>query len=241
MNNDFLNALRKEPRPPFAEALYRRISSATSSQLHHNAWRFSATIGALVAVLAGVLLLSPSARAFAEGIVRRVGGYAFALGSQSVNLRGGDSPIQIDKTLGVVSIQTIGKVPSVNDPEEASRMTGFTVLAPSYLPAGFSAMSDWYISSEDGGMVATKGYRDATKQHFLAVNQWAAPDGARREYARDVIVEVNVRGQAGVWLPAGIPAGKSALVWTENGITYWMITDWLPLDEMLRVADSLAR
>jgi hypothetical protein len=38
-------------------------------------------------------------------------------------------------------------------------------------------------------------------------------------------VDVTVRGQSGVW--------------QESGITYSMITDSLPEDEMLKVAESL--
>ena len=58
-----------------------------------------------------------------------------------------------------------------------------------------------------------------------------------------VIVDVTVRSQTGVWLPdtTSGPAQKNALVWQENGITYSLITDSLPLDEMLKVAESLSQ
>jgi hypothetical protein len=242
MNDDFLNAQRKEPRPQFAAALYRRISSPMKSQLPHNSLRFAATTGALLAVLAAALLFSPSARAFAEGIIRQVGGFAFVLDGQPVNLRGSPGPIRIVKTLGAVSIETIGEVPSANDLAGASRLAGFPVLAPAYLPAGYTAMSGWYITSDSGGNVATNGYRDATDHHFLVLNQWQVGGGARREFARPQIVDVTVRGHPGLWLPDTIngPAGKNALVWDEGGITYSIITDAVPLDEMLKVADSLA-
>ena len=239
MNDEFLNALRKEPRPHFVEALYRRISNPMTSQLQHNSWRFAASTGSLIAVFAAALLFSPSARAFAEGIIRQVGGYAFVLGGQPVNPRGAPDPIQIDKTLGSVSIETIGRVPSANDQYAASLLAGFPILAPGYLPAGYSPMSPWFVTSDSGGMAVTNGYRDAG--NFLVLNQWQVGGGARREFARDQIVDVTVRGHPGLWLPASGPDQKKALVWDEGGITYSLIANSLPLDELLKVADSLAR
>lgn len=89
-------------------------------------------------------------------------------------------------------------------------------------------------------MVVTNGYRDTTN-HFFVLNQWNVNGGATRKYARDQIVDVTVRGQVGVWLPDTIngPAGKNALVWQEGAITYSIITDAVPLDEVLKVAESL--
>ena len=63
--------------------------------------------------------------------------------------------------------------------------------------------------------------------------------GATREFARDQIVDVTVRGDPGLRLPAPGPDTKKAIVWDEGGITYSLITNSLPLDERLKVADSL--
>ena len=243
MNDDFLHAFRKEPRPSFAQALYRRISGPMASQPRNRAWGFAAATVALVAFLAAALLFSPSALAFAEGIIRQVGGYAFVLGGQPVDLRGSSGPIRIVKTLGLVSIETTGYVPSANDLSGASRLAGFPVLAPAYLPTGYTAMSGWFVTSDSGGNVASNGYRDATGSHFLVINQWQVGGDARREFARDQIVDVTVRGHPGLWLP-GTTSGddeKEALVWDEGGITYSIITNFVPLHEMLKVADSLSR
>jgi hypothetical protein len=242
MNDDFLTKFRKEPRTEFASALYQRINKPMQTQSKRPALRFAALSLSLLAVLTAAFLFSPSVRAFAQAVIRQVGGYAFVLGGQPIDTNGVTGPIRIVKTLGSVSIETIGKVPSANDPAGASTMAGFTVLAPSYLPAGFTSMSGWFVSSEDNSMVVTNGYRDSTN-HFLIVNQWNVSSGAVRTYAKDQIVDVTVRGHPGVWLPDAVngPAGKNALVWEEKGITYSLITDSVPLDELLKLAESLSK
>jgi Domain of unknown function (DUF4367) len=240
MNDDFLNQFRKEPRPEFGAALYQRISKPMQKLSKLPALRFAALTPTLFVVLTLTILVSPSARAFAEGFFRQVGGYIFVLGGQPIDPGRGPGPISIVKTLGSVSIQTLGPVPSAKDPTEAGKLAGFPVLVPAYLPTGYSSMSDWFVTSQDGSMVVTNGYRDSTN-HFFILNQWNANGGGTRKYARDQIVDVTVRGQAGVWLPdmTNGPAQKNALVWEQGGITYSLITDSLPLDEMLKVAESL--
>lgn len=100
-------------------------------------------------------------------------------------------------------------------------------------------MSGWLVDSNGYGTVVTNGYHSGP--NFFAINQLKYRAGAPEQtYHRDQIVDVTVRGQSGVWLPA--PAdGKKALVWEENGITYSIISNSLPLDEMLKVAESLGQ
>ncbi len=115
------------------------------------------------------------------------------------------------------------------------------MLSPSYLPFGYTAMSDWYVTPQGTGTDVTNGYRD-TGNYFLILNQWKLGGGDLKTYAREQIVDVTVRGQPGVWLPdPSVPEGKEALVWEENGITYSLLSNSLPLDELLKVAESLGR
>ncbi len=242
MNDDFLTKFRKEPQPEFAAALYQRINNPMPTKSKHTALRFAALTLSLLAVLTAAILLWPSALAFAQGVVRQVGGYIFVQGGQPIDLKGSSGPIRVVKTLGSVSIQTIGNVPSAPNPSEAGKLAGFAVLSPSYLPAGYTAMSGWMVTSEDNSNVVTNGYKDTTN-HFLIINQWKNSQGAMQTFAKGQIVNVTVRGQTGVWLPdtASGPAQKNALVWEQNGITYSLITDSLQLDELLKVADSLSQ
>lgn len=150
--------------------------------------------------------------------------------------------IGIIRTQGSVSVQTAKDIPSASDPIEAGKLAGFTVFVPAYLPEGYTAMTGWLVTSQDNGVVVFNACKDGTN-NFIGLNQLRYGDGASKEtYHRDQIVDVTVRGQSGVWLPdPSSPNGKNALVWEENGMTYSLISNSLPLDEMLKVAESLGK
>src|SRR5215510_11262769 len=80
MNGDFLTRFRKAPRSEFVASLYQRISKPMKTQIKQPTLRFAALTLSLLAVLTATLLLSPSARAFAQDIVHQVGGYVFTQG-----------------------------------------------------------------------------------------------------------------------------------------------------------------
>ncbi len=197
-----------------------------------------------VLVCLSALLLFPSARAFAGGIIQHIGGFGFTHDPSLIVpvQKTGAGSVGVVKTHSSVSLQVNGKVPSAFDAAGASKLAGFTVLAPAYVPAGYSSMSDWFVSPQGSGMIATAGYRDAAT-HFLLITEWKAGNSPEQDYARDQIVDVTVRGQPGVYLPspANTPGRKDALVWAENGITYSLISDSLPLDELMKVAEGLGK
>jgi hypothetical protein len=174
--------------------------------------------------------------------LERVGGYAFTIGVPHPDPNRVPDPISIVRASdNSVSIHVTGSVPSAKDPAGAGKLAGFTVLSPSYLPFGYTAMSDWYVTPQGTGTDVTNGYRD-TGNYFLILNQWKLGGGDLKTYAREQIVDVTVRGQPGVWLPdPSVPEGKEALVWEENGITYSLLSNSLPLDEVLKVAESLGQ
>jgi hypothetical protein len=239
MNDDFLTRFRKAPRLEFAASLYQRISKPMTTQTKRPVLRFAALTLSLLAVLTATLLLSPSARAFAQGFIRQVGGYVFTQeGSIDQNTKT-PKVISIERTQNSVSIHAAKNIPTANDPSEASKLAGFTILAPTYLPDSYTPMSGWLVTSEGNGIVVTNGYN--SDNNFFAINQLKYRAGAPEQtYHRDQIVDVTVRGQSGVWLPAPVD-GKKALVWEENGITYSIISNSLSLDEMLKVAESLGQ
>ncbi len=241
MNDDFLTRLRRPPRPEFAAALYERISTPMNTQPKFQTWRtLSLSLGALVALAALILVVTPSARAFAEGVIRQIGGYAFT--QDPFDAAKGPSSVGFVRTGDTVSVQIAKGVPSASSPAEASSLAGFTVLAPSYLPAGYSAMSGWIVATESNGTVVTIAYKDGAN-NFFAINQLKVGAGdPAQTYHRDQIVDVKVRGHDGVWLPdPASPNGKNALVWEENGVTYSIIGNSLALGEMLKVAQSLGQ
>jgi hypothetical protein len=71
MNDDFLKAYRKRPRPEFAEELYRRIERRQDPH-----WLLQLAWGPVVIALAviGTLVVSPELRASALSVVATIGG-----------------------------------------------------------------------------------------------------------------------------------------------------------------------
>lgn len=241
MNDDFLTQYRKAPSPQFAVSLHERLFKHMQTTSRFPVLRLKAVSAAILAALALAVFFFPPARVFAQGLLDQIGGYVFTQGplpQPDPNRLPG--PIRVVRVYGgSVSIQTLAGVPTAPDPAAAASLAGFDVLVPSYLPTGYTAMGGWYVTS-DGGTVVTNGYRDTTN-HFILINQWKVAAGATRTFAEDPQVIVSVRGQRGLWLPdtLGGEAQKNALVWDEHGITYSLITDSVPLAELLKVAESL--
>lgn len=131
-----------------------------------------------------------------------------------------------------------------NDAAAASQLAGFTVLAPAYLPEGYAPRDQsesWTVSHENDGNMASINYHNQAADGFLVINeQMYHQQGAPNTVERPVVQDVTVRGQPGAWVPDP-DGGKSVLVWDENGITYMIVSNKLPKDEVLKVAESLGQ
>ena len=117
--------------------------------------RTAALSFAMVAMIATVLFFPPSARAFADSILRQfgVGGYIFVQGTSQPTV----SPEE------QATLQAFGKpmLRPANDAAAASQLAGFTVLAPSYLPDGYTASNQpgaWTVSHDYNGVTASRGH-----------------------------------------------------------------------------------
>jgi hypothetical protein len=51
--------------------------------------------------------------------------------------------------------------------EDASRLSGFTVLAPDYLPQGHMVDNVWSIDRRESGIYMVSTFRDDTNNQFL--------------------------------------------------------------------------
>ncbi len=141
------------------------------------------------------------------------------------------------------SIELTSDSKVANDLASADDLAGFPVLTASHLPSGYIPMDGgWRITSEGNSTAVKNGYFDTTQNYFF-ITQWKVGEGdAAKRFRREEIVDVNVRGQDGVWLPnASTNSTSVALVWAERGITYSIISNGLSLDEMLKVAETLGR
>jgi hypothetical protein len=241
MNDDFLTRFRRPPRSEFAASLYERISKPMPIQSKYPVLRYTALTLCILAFFTLAVLASPSIRTLAQGLLKQIGGYGFSLGTpETIDPSQVPGPISIVQGTDSVSVQITGdNVSTAKDPAEAGRQAGFAVLVPSYLPPGYTTLSDWFIISQGDGMVVTSDSHDPAK-NILFINQWKVGEGDLRIFAHEQLVDVTVRGRDGVWLPGTTSSnGKRALVWEENGITYSLISVSLPLDEMLKIAESL--
>src|SRR5512142_1342279 len=126
MNDDFINQFEQPepPRPEFTAALYQRITQPLKTTARTRVLRTVALSFAMIAVIATVLFFSPSARAFADSILRQfgVGGYIFVQGTAEPTV----SPEE------QATARAFGK-PMLQHPKDAaaaSQLAGFSVLAP---------------------------------------------------------------------------------------------------------------
>lgn len=244
MNDDFLTKFRKTPRPEFVSSLYQRINRPMQTKTSPHVMRFATLTLSLFIVLTMTLLLSPYVRAFAQSLLRQIGGYTFTQGvPQPIDASKLPAAINIVDTSTSTSIELTSESIVANDLVSAGNSAGFTVLTPSYLPFDYIPMDGgWRITTENNSTAVTNGYFDTTKNYFF-ITQWKVGEGdTTKTFTREEIVDVKVRGQNGVWLPdASTNSTSVALVWAENGITYSIISSALSLDEILKVAESLGR
>ena len=241
MNDEFLTKYRKAPPPEFAASLYQRINKPMPSNAPLRVMRPTALSLSLFAFLGMILLLSPSARAIAQSLLKEIGGYTFTRGvPDPLDASRLPAPFNILNTSTSTSIELTNDSLVVNDPGSAGDLAGFTVLTPTYLPAGYIPMDGgWRITTKSNSMAVTNGYYDTSKNYFL-LSQWKIGEGDTKAFTRQEIVDVTVRGREGVWIPStSNNATNAALVWEENGITYSLIGKDLSLEEMLKVAESL--
>lgn len=258
MNDDFLTRLRKPPPREFADDLYTRISRPMfTHRLNSNLFsrRVAFAMAMLGLLLSATLLISPAARAFAGEQFRQIGALIFR---------------QVDPDQALLQAEAASPVPTVPAPgdttppqqtsllEDASRLAGFSVVAPGYLPEGYEVDTVWSIDRRESGIYVVSTFRDAAKQQFLLLNQIRYAPGASFEQSlgsNETLSDVEVRGTAGLWItgrlmtdPTDHTVGMQAepklyetdlLVWQEGDITYHLFGNGLSQAEMIRIAESL--
>ncbi len=142
---------------------------------------------------------------------------------------------------GGLTNRAIAQLTMVNDAATASQLAGFTVLAPSYLPDGFTVSNQpgvWSVIHGNNGVMAVILYENQAANGSLAITEEMYRQGETNTVTN--IPEgqhVTVRGQPGEW----VSNGKSILTWDENGIRYMISTNALSKDEVLKIAESLGK
>jgi hypothetical protein len=276
MNDDFLYKFRKPPRREFAVALYQRIAKPMKTNSRIHALRALALAFSLLAIFAGVLFFSPPTRAMADSVIRRIGGIIFVQATPRPGPaeNGKDiaapmatlSPeeqatLQAKKNLAQnaeVGPEQQATLQAGLDTNAVSRLVGFTVLAPVYLPDGYTAASGgWRVSQGNdmgdanttqingkAGLEGVSGgaftnYVNQAAGGIITIEELKVQPGQSRTVDSSQIEDVTVRGQPGAWMPDS--GGMSILAWEENGITYLVVGNQLSKDEALKVAESLGK
>jgi hypothetical protein len=258
----------------------------TTSRIH--ALRALALAFSLLAILAGVLFFSPPTRAMADTVIRRIGGIIFVQATPQSNLTGngkdlagpeatlspeGQASMQAKKNLAQNATESPEAQATLQAKEQQrnnenaqpaldasaiSQLVGFTVLAPAYLPDGYTASSvGWMVSQENdiggattsqiNGKVGLEGvsggafnnYVNQVASGIITIEELKVQQNQSRTVDSPNIEDVTVRGQPGVWLP--VNSEMNTLVWEENGITYLVIGNQISKDEALKIAESLGK
>jgi hypothetical protein len=257
MKDDFLYQFQKAPQRKFAASLYQRISKPMRTTSRTLSFRYVALALSLVVMIGAASFLSPTTRALADSIIRQFGVFAFvqaapepkAIQSSSNEQQTSDQPVQKDPSQDQAD-PSKHQSPSnenttvidVSDAAAASQLTGFTVLAPAYLPKGYqieNASAGWTVLQGNNEVRASIYYESPDKESSLTIEQLKHQPGESKTVESQEIVDVTVRGQSGAWMPDS--PRNNMLVWEENGITYLIVSNRLPLEEVLKVAESLGK
>jgi len=140
---------------------------------------------------------------------------------------------------------------------EARKLAGFDIWSPGYLPSGYTLQRYTVLVGKDAPAqeVSAEYISEDFKQlWYLRQIPYSAKD-ANNAFKFPVgnarVVTVMVRGQPGVWVEATnqgahqTETGEEILVpwnmllWVEGDYFFWLYSSELPLEENLKVAESL--
>jgi len=140
---------------------------------------------------------------------------------------------------------------------EARKLAGFDIWSPSYLPSGYTLQRYTVLVGKDAPAqeVSAEYISDDYKQlWYLRQIPYSAKDTnniLEFPVGNASVVMVMVRGQQGVWVEATnqgahqTETGEEILVpwnmllWVEGDYFFWLYSSELPLQENLKVAESL--
>ncbi len=221
---------------------------------------------AYAAVMLGVLALIvwsvPPLRSFAQDVIRTIGKISITdaptWAEQQIEMMAQGTPLPTFEPIVSDSVSYPRLLPLTVVSEKA----GFQALAPGYVPSGYTLVQqDAFAGDSGAGVTIWYDYsadvrpRQAEPQDgdFLIIQemQWLenAEEWDLNVGAADVI-DVTVRGQPGVWVEDMVSGWSTnqgilslpsnMLLWDENSLTFMIQTHWLPLGEVLKIAESLS-
>jgi len=234
MNDDFLKAYRKRPRPEFAEALHRRLETRRGPR-----WFLRAAWAPVVIALAviGALILSPELRAGALSVVLTIGGVEVE---------------EID-ALPVVEGSVVHAEWVSYTLDEAREALPFALKLPRTAPDGYVMEPEvQVIHATNRRPVTTVALEWRRGSHWITLYAEQRSEGqppARLLSGHGSAETVQIRGvQAalvrGVWSAedGAYDVGRGlTLVWVQDGVVYTLHTPGseVPAEALIRMAESV--
>lgn len=215
--------------------------------------RLAVTFAVLVAMLTITLAASPAARALATDFLQQIGvlGLSDRPAGEPV-LIASPSPEQITQAQAT-STPFSPSSQSGTPLERAIAEAGFQPFLPKYLPDGFTQISivaAQYVDDQQTGhgmgifadyVSNVEGYLSIQSSRFdgRAID---IPTGGLS------VTDVTVNGQAGAWVegmafnsPHSSSKTINMLLWQQGDYVLAVQTDKLPLEEVLKIAESLSQ
>jgi hypothetical protein len=247
MNEDekFFEQFHETPRPDFVDAVYKRINRNMAVQVKSISMRQMAlSVAVVCGLLLATLFIYQPTRAQAFNLLRQIGAIKVT----------SEEPVTQQPT--ALPPDTAQKPITASSVAEASKLAGFQVLAPEWLPDGYTAEGGLNILPNGNGKTVVTGFTNNAKSNFILINQYRYEDGdsiTDNVGGSETVRDVHVRGSEGVWITGRlmtnpVVAGQqgqdalresSWLIWDENGIVYSVISDDLSLEATLWLAESL--
>ncbi len=257
--------------PDASQRLDARLTTAPWTPRAVARRRFLNATTATLLILILLVTTTPQGRALAQAIIYRIGN--FVITNESSEAEKYVATLQSDIPTPTVDPNRV--CTDCSEPVVAGRLTiaqasvkaGFPVYEPKYIPVGYQ-LSARDVLMTGSSITADASYRieldpplhDGLQMAgIIALGQTLVSRDAQpweKGVGNVPIVDVNVRGQPGVWLeqipviPFQNQQGEwnyerwNQLVWAEGGYTFMLQTnmpsDMLSLNELLKVAESLA-
>jgi hypothetical protein len=242
----FFEQFHEAPPADVVAGVYKRIDQPMNAQGNLRSVRkivLTSTI-ALLLMIASLLTYQPI-QAQALNFLRQIGVFTVTTENES------DTPLPT-----ALPPDPDQKPITSASAVEASKLAGFQVFAPAWLPDGYLAEGGISILPNGNGKVVVTGFADSETGSFILINQYRAGLGdsfTNYVSGNETVQDIQLRGHDGVWITGRLMTNpmiaeqqdkealreSSWLIWEEKGIAYTIISNRLSQEEMLKVAESM--
>jgi len=212
---------------------------------------------ALVALISAAFFAYPPTRTWAQDILARFKSTIITNAPKNVE------PVQnpTPTPMGQPTSTPIAAPLPILTIEEANEEAGFEILSPTYIPAGYQLIGRGVYHAEVVVTVGTRyamvgttydpmyGLEDGTPTIRFSQNRYVSGFTGEFSVGDAPTTQVEVRGEPGLWVEQAEVGCcdedrnvilANLLIWQEGDFFVDLRSDDLPLEEMLRIAESLS-